>query len=119
MATTPLVPIAFQSCAIFDEKFLQYSLDFEFVAKVAHRLPKCPLSFATTFAQTLFKPMLEEVAKLAKTADERAELTDYMMAKHGLERNEVMARRAAEKQANEVWTSGNPSIAETCTARRR
>ena len=39
------------------------------------------------------------MAKLAKTADERAELTDYMMAKHGLERNEVMARRAAEKDA--------------------
>ena len=51
------------------------------------------------FARALFKPMLEEVAKLAKTADARAELTDYMMAKHGLERNEVMARRAAEKDA--------------------
>lgn len=57
----------------------------------------------TAFAQTLFKPMLEEVAKLAKTADERAELTDYMMAKHGLERNEVMARRAAERQAEEEF----------------
>ncbi len=52
------------------------------------------------FARTLFKPMLEEVAKLAKTSDERAELTDYMMAKHGLERNDVMARRAAAKQAD-------------------
>ena len=51
------------------------------------------------FARRLFKPMLEEVAKLAKSADARAELTDYMMAKHGLERNEVMARRAAEKDA--------------------
>lgn len=57
----------------------------------------------TAFAQTLFKPMLEEVAKLAKTADERAELTDYMMAKHGLERNEVMARCAAERQAEEEF----------------
>jgi hypothetical protein len=55
------------------------------------------------FAQDVFAPMLEEVANLAKTADERAELTDYMMAKHGLERNEVMARRAAQKQAAEEF----------------
>ncbi len=55
------------------------------------------------FARRLFKPMLEEVAKLAKTADERAELTDYMMAKHGLERNDVMARRAAAKQADKEF----------------
>ena len=51
------------------------------------------------FARRFFKPMLQEVAKLAKTADERAALTDYMMAKHGLERNDVMARRAAAKDA--------------------
>lgn len=64
-----------------------------------NRLSSVDQAECTAFAQTLFKPMLEEVAKLAKTADERAELTDYMMAKHGLERNEVMARRAAEKDA--------------------
>ena len=50
------------------------------------------------FARRLFKPMLDEVSKLARTADERAALTDYMMAKHGLERNEVMARRAANRE---------------------
>ena len=64
-----------------------------------NRLSSVNQAECTVFAQTLFKPMLEEVAKLAKTADDRAELTDYMMAKHGLERNEVMARRAAEKDA--------------------
>lgn len=68
-----------------------------------NRLSSVNLAECTAFARTLFKPMLEEVAKLAKTADERAELTDYMMAKHGLERNEVMARRAAEKQAGEEF----------------
>jgi N12 class adenine-specific DNA methylase len=64
-----------------------------------NRLSSVNQAECTAFAQTLFKPMLEEVAKLAKTADERAGLTDYMMAKHGLERNEVMARSAAEKDA--------------------
>ncbi len=65
-----------------------------------NRLSSVNQAETAAFARTLFKPMLEEVAKLAKTADERAELTDYMMAKHGLERNEVMARRAAQKQAD-------------------
>ena len=68
-----------------------------------NRLSSVNQAECAAFAQTLFKPMLEEVAKLAKTADERAGLTDYMMAKHGLERNEVMARRAAEKQAKEEF----------------
>ena len=68
-----------------------------------NRLSSVNQAECTAFAQTLFKPMLEEVAILAKTADERAILTDYMMAKHGLERNEVMARRAAEKQAKEEF----------------
>lgn len=77
-----------------------------------NRLSSVNLAECTAFARTLFKPMLEEVAKLAKTADERAELTDYMMAKHGLERNEVMARRAAEKQANEEFRD------ELCKAER-
>lgn len=68
-----------------------------------NRLSSVNQAECSAFAQTLFKPMLEEVAKLAKTADERASLTDYMMAKHGLERNEVMTRRAAEKQAGEEF----------------
>ena len=69
-----------------------------------NRLSSVNQAECAAFAQTLFKPMLEEVAKLAKTAKERAELTDYMMAKHGLERNKVMARRAAEKVTHdEFW----------------
>lgn len=69
-----------------------------------NRLSSVNQAECAAFAQTLFKPMLEEVARLAKTAKERAELTDYMMVKHGLERNEVMARRAAEKVAHdEFW----------------
>lgn len=55
------------------------------------------------FAQTLFKPLLNEVSRLAEDKEERAMLTDYMMAKHGLERNVVMARRDAEKKANEEF----------------
>ncbi len=68
-----------------------------------NRLSSVNQAECAAFAQTLFKPMLEEASKLARTADGRAELTDYMMAKHGLERNEVMARRAADRQAEQEF----------------
>ena len=68
-----------------------------------NRLSSVNQAECTAFAQTLFKPLLQEVGRLAVNADERAQLTDYMMAKHGLERNEVMARRAAEKAAREEF----------------
>ena len=68
-----------------------------------NRLSSVNQAECTAFAQTLFKPLLLEVGRLAVNAEERAQLTDYMMAKHGLERNEVMARRAAEKAAREEF----------------
>ncbi len=43
-------------------------------------------------------PLLQEVGKLCGSdAVQRRALSDYMMAKHGLERNEVLARRDAEQ----------------------
>ena len=62
-----------------------------------NRLSSVNKAEADAFAYLLFKPMLEEVAKLAHNTAEREELTDYMMAKHGLERNRVMAERDAQK----------------------
>ncbi|MBR6806149.1 MAG: hypothetical protein IKM47_06515 [Bacteroidaceae bacterium] len=61
-----------------------------------NRLSSVNKAEADAFAHTLFRPMLDEVAKLARTEAEREELTDYMMAKHGLERNRVMAERDAK-----------------------
>ena len=51
------------------------------------------------YGKLLFNPMLDELHNLAKENSSRDEVTRYMMAKHGLERNEVMARRAAEQTA--------------------
>ena len=51
------------------------------------------------YGKLLFNPMLDEIHHLAKENSSRDEVTQYMMAKHGLERNEVMARRAAEQTA--------------------
>lgn len=62
-----------------------------------NRLSSVNKAEADAFAHLLFKPMLEEIARLAHSTAEREELTDYMMAKHGLERNRVMAERDAQK----------------------
>lgn len=66
-----------------------------------NRLSSVNKAEADAFAQTLFKPMLDEVARLEPTEEARMELTDYMMAKHGLERNRVMAEREAKKEYEE------------------
>lgn len=68
-----------------------------------NRLSSVNQAECKAFAQTLFKPLLNEVSRLAEDKEERTMLTDYMMAKHGLERNVVMARRDAEKKANEEF----------------
>ncbi len=59
------------------------------------------------FTREVFKPMLGAVAKLAETEEERMVLTDYLMAKHGLERNRVMAEREGLK-AYETYMKKHP-----------
>ena len=49
------------------------------------------------------EPLIKEVSRLAPDKMAYEELTDYMMAKHGLERNEVLARRDAERAASEKY----------------
>ena len=67
-----------------------------------NRLSSVNKAEADAFAHSLFKPMLDEVAKLARTEAEREELTDYMMAKHGLERNTYMRNEAINNGATDA-----------------
>ncbi len=67
-----------------------------------NRLSSVNKAEADAFAQTVFKPMLDEVAKLARNEAEREELTDYMMAKHGLERNAYMRNEAIKNGATDA-----------------
>lgn len=67
-----------------------------------NRLSSVNKAEADAFAHTLFKPMLDEVAKLVRTEAEREELTDYMMAKHGLERNTYMRNEAINNGATDA-----------------
>ncbi len=67
-----------------------------------NRLSSVNKAEADAFAHLLFKPMLEEVTKLARNEVEREELTDYMMAKHGLERNAYMRNEAINNGATDA-----------------
>ena len=73
-----------------------------------NRLSSVNKAEADAFAHTLFKPMLDEVAKLARTEAEREELTDYMMAKHGLERNTYMRNEAINNGATNADQTAPP-----------
>ena len=60
-----------------------------------NRLSSVNQAESAAFAHLLIRPMMEEVNRLAPTAEDRAELIDYMFAKHGLERNAYMRQQAA------------------------
>lgn len=77
-----------------------------------NRLSSVNQAESTAFAHLLIRPMMEEVNRLAPTAEDRAELIDYMFAKHGLERNAYMRQQAAEKKLAE-YKKQNPGTAKT------
>ena len=52
------------------------------------------------YGEKFFKPMLEAVGKLVEQGASYGEIIDYMVAKHGLERNEVFAERDARQEAD-------------------
>ena len=77
-----------------------------------NRLSSVNQAESAAFAHLLIRPMMEEVNRLAPTAEDRAELIDYMFAKHGLERNAYMRQQAAEKKLTE-YKKQNPGTAKT------
>ena len=77
-----------------------------------NRLSSVNQAESAAFAHLLIRPMMEEVNRLAPTAEDRAELMDYMFAKHGLERNAYMRQLAAEKKLAE-YKKQNPGTAKT------
>lgn len=56
------------------------------------------------FEVTLFRPLAAAIAKLTNGKKKaEIELNKYLIAKHGLERNEVLARRDAQRSAEEEF----------------
>ncbi|MDD3037158.1 LPD38 domain-containing protein [Bacteroides sp.] len=80
------------------DKYIEDISGFENAYLGENSLSSVNKAEADAFAHTIFKPMLDEVANFAKNEDERWNLTDYMMAKHGLERNTKMAERDAQEE---------------------
>lgn len=59
------------------------------------------------YKDNYFKPMIKAINALTKKGKTYKDVIDYMVAKHGLERNEVMARRDADKWAEDAIETAN------------
>lgn len=98
---------AVQDCMLSLRRLMEYIAeatgekvkDFENAYMAENALSSKNHAEQDLYGKLLFNPMLDELHNLAKENSSRDEVTRYMMAKHGLERNEVMARRAAEQTA--------------------
>ena len=68
------------------------------------------------YHKLFYRPLMDEVSKLVRGQDDTQaamdELTAYLLAKHGLERNEVFARRDAKKEYEE-WINKHPNSQAT------
>lgn len=53
---------------------------------------------AEAYKNNFFKPLMEEVAKLATNGTKYEDVIRYLIAKHGLERNRVFSERDAKKE---------------------
>lgn len=53
------------------------------------------------YMRDFYNPMMEAVQSLIKAGATYEEITNYMIAKHGLERNKLMAEREAQRIADE------------------
>jgi hypothetical protein len=101
-----------------DKRNIEEYADFENAYLGENRLSSINQSEMTQYAQTFFHPLLEEIAKLAPNDEARTQLTEYMMAKHGLERNAYMrAQEIAEggkgnrDYSGLVALTGEPDVA--------
>ena len=86
------------------DKDIEDIAGFENTYLAENRLSSTNKSEADLYKKLLLTPLIDELRRLSGNRGNRDEVTDYMMAKHGLERNEVMARKDAEKQAREKYS---------------
>ena len=79
-------------------KHVEDIADYENAYLGENRLSSVNSDEITVFEKKFIRPMLKVAAKLAKNMQEYIELLNYMMAKHGLERNVRMADDKAKKE---------------------
>lgn len=76
--------------------------DFEDAYKAENRMSSSNKAQADIYLRDFYKPLQGEVLKLIKNGAEYNDIIRYLIAKHGLERNEVFSRRDAEDDGK-VW----------------
>lgn len=62
------------------------------------------------YMRDFYKPLTKAVADLVSKGASYTGVQEYVIAKHGLERNEVFARRDAEYAANEMYNAGKRDL---------
>ena len=76
--------------------------DFEDAYKAENRMSSENKAQAEIYMRDFYKPVQDAVRGLIEEGAEYADIVRYMIAKHGLERNEVFSKRDAEKDGG-TW----------------
>ena len=77
-----------------DAKYIEEIEGYQNAYMGENRVSSVNQAEAAAYSRMALEPLVEEVSRLAKEAH-HSYVTDYMMAKHGLERNRVMAFQKA------------------------
>ena len=71
-----------------------------------NRLSSINMHARKYFIEKLYEPMMKAHDKLVKHGATVDEITEYVICKHGLERNQVFAERDAQRDADEIARNG-------------
>ena len=92
-------------------------LDYENAYMAENALSSRSLAEINAYRELVYKPILEEIAQMKKQGAKYENISDYLITKHGIERNREMAVRKAlaededtVKENIERWTEGKKNI---------
>ena len=92
-------------------------LDYENAYMAENALSSRSLAEINAYRELVYKPILEEIARMKKLGAKYEDISDYLITKHGIERNREMAvRKALAEDENTVkenierWTEDKKNI---------
>lgn len=92
-------------------------LDYENAYMAENALSSRSLAEMNAYRELVYKPLLEEIAKIKKNGIGYDEVSDYLITKHGIERNREMAVRKALAEDEETvknnierWTADKKAV---------
>ena len=92
-------------------------LDYENAYMAENALSSRSLAEINAYRELVYKPILEEIAQMKKQGAKYDDISDYLITKHGIERNREMAVRKAlaededtVKENIERWTEDKKNI---------